>query len=172
MSFLYKRFFPKLKFKSVYEIDYEHLRGLDISALVFDLDNTVAPYDVELPDTEAAALFGRLRAMGFKLCFLSNNRSGERVRVFARALGEDVYTFAKANKPSTKGMKQALGFLGAQSSEAAIIGDQIFTDIWCGNRSGVLSVLVEPLSGRDEFTVRLKRPFEKPVLRAFEKYVK
>ena len=33
----------------------------------------------------------------------------------------------------------------AQPSEAAIVGDQIFTDMWGGNRAGVLTLMVDPI---------------------------
>ena len=169
---IFKRFFPKEYAESVFDINYKELRARGIIALIFDLDNTLAPHDVKFPDERAKALFAELFALGFKCCFLSNNRSGERVRVFAEDLGGKIPVIARANKPSTKGLKRALDMMGAKAENAAIIGDQIFTDIWCGNRAGVTSILTKPLSRRDEFTVKLKRPLEKPVLRAYEKYTK
>jgi hypothetical protein len=35
--------------------------------------------------------------------------------------------------------------MGATPQETAIVGDQIFTDVWGGNNAGVLTLLVKPI---------------------------
>ncbi|HOS42632.1 MAG TPA: YqeG family HAD IIIA-type phosphatase, partial [Armatimonadota bacterium] len=46
----------------------------------------------------------------------------------------------------------------------AIIGDQLFTDIWGGKRLGLYTILVSPLSPRESlFTRALQRPLERAV---------
>lgn len=35
--------------------------------------------------------------------------------------------------------------MGVTPKETAIVGDQIFTDIWGGNNAGVLTLLVHPI---------------------------
>ena len=44
--------------------------------------------------------------------------------------------------------------------ETAVIGDQLFTDIRGGNRTGLTTILVEPLDENEPITVRVKRIFE------------
>ena len=47
-----------------------------------------------------------------------------------------------------------------------MIGDQLFTDIWGGNRAGLTTVLVTPIDPSIEPPfVRFKRIFEKPFIR-------
>ncbi|MEG1747848.1 MAG: HAD hydrolase-like protein, partial [Oscillospiraceae bacterium] len=40
---------------------------------------------------------------------------------------------------------QAMERQGVTPAQTALIGDQIFTDVLCGNRGGVATILVEPL---------------------------
>ena len=47
--------------------------------------------------------------------------------------------------------------------ESVMIGDQVFTDVIAGNRSGVRTLMVEKLHRPEIWYVMLKRPFEKIV---------
>ena len=53
---LLERFFPDIYVKSVFELPLEDLKKLGIRGLVFDIDNTVAPFDVAEPDEEIVEL--------------------------------------------------------------------------------------------------------------------
>jgi hypothetical protein len=44
--------------------------------------------------------------------------------------------------------------------QTAVIGDQLFTDILGGNRMGMLTILVTPISRREFFGTRLMRLVE------------
>ena len=59
--------------------------------------------------------------------------------------------------------------LETKPSSAALIGDQIFTDIWCANRLGMYSVLVKPICKKDQFVTWLKRGIEGYVINAYVK---
>ena len=58
---LLERFFPDIYVKSVFELPLEDLKKLGIRGLVFDIDNTVTPFDVAEPDEEIVELFAFLR---------------------------------------------------------------------------------------------------------------
>ena len=164
---MFNKLFPDKYFDSVYDIDYGALRLAGVSYLVFDIDNTLAPFDVSEPYPQTIKLFADLRFQGFNICLLSNN-SHARVEAFNARLG--VASVARARKPGRGGLHRALAQLGAANSNTAIIGDQIFTDVWCAKRNGLLSVLVKPVCpGRDEFMVRIKRVLEKYVIRQYLK---
>ena len=53
----------------------------------------------------------------------------------------------------------------------AVVGDQIFTDVYGGNRSKMFTILTKPIDTRDIWLTRLKRPFEKIVLKKYLKGV-
>ena len=156
-----ERFYPKEYREDITVIDYDSLRQKGIIALVFDIDNTIAPFDVAEPDNGIIDFFAGLAGKGFKVCLLSNNKK-ERVLLFNQKL--KLHAIHRAGKPWKRGLRRALTLLEAGPGQAAIIGDQIFTDVWCGNRMGIYTVLVQPIAQRDEWTVKLKRGLEKLVV--------
>ena len=44
------------------------------------------------------------------------------------------------------------------------VGDQLFTDVWGANRTGLYSILVKPINPKEEIQIVLKRYLEKIVL--------
>ena len=65
--------FPDLYISSVYELPLEELKKKGIRGLVFDIDNTIAPYDVAEPDDRNVKFFAMLKKQWFRICILSNN---------------------------------------------------------------------------------------------------
>ena len=49
-------------------------------------------------------------------------------------------------KPRRRGFLRAMALMEVAPEETAVIGDQVMTDIWGGNRCGLLTILVDPLS--------------------------
>ena len=93
-----------------------------------------------------------------------SNNTEERVRPFAEILG--LPYVADGKKPGTDGMRRAAEKLGGlRPEETAVIGDQIFTDVWGGNRFGALTIMVAPLGPEIVPFIKLKRVAEKLVLR-------
>ena len=58
---------------------------------------------------------------------------------------------------------------GVSPQQTALIGDQLFTDILCGNLCGCMTVLVEPYAEEDYGLYRIKRPLEKPLLARYHR---
>ena len=104
-----------------------------------------------------------MRQAGVGMMIVSNNTE-ERVRPFAEILG--LPYVADGKKPGTDGMRRAAEQLGGlRPEETAVIGDQIFTDVWGGNRFGALTIMVAPLGPETVPFIKLKRVVEKLVLR-------
>lgn len=159
-----ERFFPDLYIQSVYELPLEQLKHMGIRGLVFDIDNTVAPFDVADPDEKLIAFFEDLKKQGFKLCILSNNNK-ERVHRFNTPLR--TLAVHKAGKPGYKKLHKALAKLGLDPSEAAMVGDQVFTDMWCGHRAGLYSIMTAPICNRDQLVTKVKRGMERQVMKIY-----
>lgn len=159
-----KRFFPKKYYQSVYDISIKHLHDKNIKGIIFDIDNTLAPFDIKYPDQNIKDFFIMLQKEGFKVSLVSNNR-GNRVEVFNSQL--NFPAVSRAGKPRLKGLIKAMKLMGTDRSTTAFVGDQLFTDVWAGNRMGVYSILVKPISERDEWSVKLKRGLEKMVLKVY-----
>jgi len=58
-----------------------------------------------------------------------------------------------------------LEIMGVSGDQAAVIGDQIFTDILGGNRAGLYTILVKPLARREFMGTKIARSLELLVLR-------
>ena len=155
---LLERFFPDIYVKSVFELPLEDLKKLGIRGLVFDIDNTVAPFDVAEPDEEIVELFAFLRKEGFKLCILSNNTK-ERVQLFNRRLG--ALAIHKGGKPGIKKLNRAMKIMGTTPKTTAMVGDQVFTDMWCGHRGGLLCIMTAPICNRGAERQVMKVYFKK-----------
>ena len=127
----------------IYELSGAALEGRGIRLLLADLDNTLVPYGVPLPDERLKAWRDDLRAHGVTLFVLSNNRHENRPRIFSEAL--EVPYIGHAGKPKTPSFYRAMERMGVTKEQTAIVGDQVFTDVLGGNRAGISAILVEPI---------------------------
>ena len=50
-----------------------------------------------------------------------------------------------------------------------IIGDQIVTDVLCGNRFRIKTILVDPMGNKDLKITRINRKFEDYIIKKYEK---
>lgn len=155
-----KRFFrPDIAFGDIYLITPEVLSDLGIKGLVFDIDNTIAPYEVEEPTSEMLAYFRLLKEAGIKMAFVSNNHS-PRVELFNKNIG--LFYVCEAGKPSPKGVIKCIEHLGLDKNEVMAVGDQIFTDCMAAHRAGIRFAMVKPIQPKESLFFRIKRYFEKP----------
>ncbi len=164
-----RRFLPKDYKPTVFEIPFDRLYEQGYRGLIFDIDNTLSPNNIPEPTEEIINLMNRLKVLGYKICLLSNNHEG-RVELFNKKL--NLFTVPNANKPGLSGMEKALKLMETAVTETVLVGDQIFTDMWCGNRIGMHTILVEPLSVTEEILIRLKRFLEKPVMAKYKRIQK
>ena len=125
-----KKFRPKMYCKSIFDIKYDVLKEKGIKVLVFDLDNTIMTYDEKIPRDEVVKLFQKL-SKDFKI-FLASNNVKEKVRRIGKHL--NVHGFYSVIKPSKRIRKLLLSKYSVEMNEVVIIGDQLVTDIFMGNR--------------------------------------
>lgn len=159
---MFKKLAPDLYVKSIYHIDLEELHRRGIRAIITDLDNTLVAWDDPLPNQRLIAWLKGAQAKGFSVYIVSNN-SRDRVQKFARAFG--VPAISKAIKPRRGAFRTACEAMGVEPKEAAIVGDQVFTDVLGGNRLGAYTILVVPVSDREFFGTKIMRMLERLVLR-------
>ena len=152
---------PDRYYTSVHAIDLDALRADGIHVLLLDLDNTLLPRDTNVVPDELKAWAADLRARAFTVWLISNNWH-ERVQRTADELGFQLID--KALKPLPFGFRKALERSAARRDEAAVIGDQVFTDILGGNLLGIRTLLVLPLSDTDLPHTLILRKLEHLVL--------
>lgn len=157
---------PDAYFARFTDITPAFLKSRGISALLIDIDNTLAPYEEPDPRPETAAWFAALAEAGIRAALISNNDAA-RVERFNAALGLPAYP--NAHKPLTANAKRALRELGADPKHAASLGDQIFTDVACARLCGMQAILVPPIRDKQTFFWRFKRAMEKPILARWRK---
>ncbi len=160
-----QRFYPDHETDNAYDINYEELYRSGYRGIIFDIDNTLVPHGA--PATpKAAALFQRLRSIGFRTVVLSNNKE-PRVKSFSDAVGS-LY-ICKAGKPSRRGYARAMELMQTDSGKTLFVGDQIFTDVWGAKKLGIKTFLVKPIHPKEEIQIVLKRYLERIVLHFYHK---
>ena len=154
------KLFPTEYYNSTYSIDFEKYYRLGYRGIIFDIDNTLVPHNAP-QDARSKELFKKLNDIGYKVCFVSNNKE-PRVKSFNKDVGGS-YVF-KANKPSPKGYIKAMNNMGTTRENTLFVGDQIFTDIWGANKAKLHSILVKQIDKKEEIQIILKRIIEKPII--------
>lgn len=152
--------------KSIFAIDLDKLYAGGYRAIMLDLDNTLVKWNDPDPTPGLMEWLARVQQKGFAACIVSNN-SGPRVSEFAAKVG--IPFISKAIKPRRKGFREAMDLLGVRPEQTVVIGDQIFTDVLGGNRSGAHTILVVPIDPRELFFTQMVRKVERRVLRYFDR---
>ena len=157
---------PTFMFAHYYDITPEFLQSHGIRALLIDIDNTLAPYEQELPDERLHTWLQRLREAGIRVALVSNNHA-PRVEKFNEGLGLPAY--ADSRKPFKKNMLRAMRELNVSARETAILGDQLLTDAYAGLRLGLPALIVPPIRDKTNLFFRFKRWCERPFIRRYAK---
>jgi len=134
---------PDHSFDKLTDVTPEFLKQRGIDLLLLDLDNTIAPYGTYEVEPDILAWAENMKSASVDLMIVSNSRS-DRPERFAESL--DINYIKLAKKPSRKGVIRAMKLKGRCESETALAGDQVYTDALAANRSGVTSIVVEPIS--------------------------
>ena len=99
---------------------------------------------------------------GFQICLVSNAKH-DRLKL-CRLLG--IPAVGMALKPLAA---RSAWLFRLAPNQVAVIGDQLFTDVFGGNRLGLYTILINPLSTNELDTTKLMRRIERSLL---EKMVK
>ena len=149
---------PDVTVKNVHCLDKAFYEKNNIKGVIFDIDNTLVAHTEPTPPLDVLEYFQLLKEWDIKYAIVSNN-TVERVTSFCKELGIPFY--GKALKPRKKYLKKTLRELDVKNEECCLVGDQLFTDIFGGNRMGFVSVLVTAVGEDETGFVSFKRKFEK-----------
>lgn len=159
---MYNLLCPNLIIKSLHEIETPTLKQQGIKGIIFDLDNTIIPWDSPKMSPEIIQWLQELLGQGFSLCLVSNNMD-KRVQSIAEVFG--IPFVPRAYKPAKSGFRQAIAAMGLTENQVAVVGDQLFTDILGGNRLGLYTIWVAPLSANEFIGTKITRCLEKLTVR-------
>lgn len=158
-------FYPDKYITSTYRIDFDRLYRQGYRGIIFDIDNTLVEHGAPADD-RSIALFAHLKELGFQIVLLSNNKE-PRVKLFNDAVR--VRYIFKAGKPGKAGYLEAMRQMGTLKEHTLFVGDQLFTDVWGAKRSGIYSILVQPIAKHEEIQIVLKRYLERIVLASYRR---
>jgi len=161
-----EHYIPDMYQESIFTIDYNLLKTRGIKCLLWDLDNTIALVGASKPSKPVIDLFEKLKKQKFKLILFSNSNK-KRLEPFKKILKVDCSYSCK--KPKKGKFLKVIEMFNYKLSEVAIIGDQIMTDVVGGNRVGITTILIKPLSKKDGFWTKFNRMRERKILKKLSK---
>lgn len=160
------KLYPRMYVNTLLDIPLEELWSRGIRAFILDMDNTITEWNSQELRFEVEAWFSAIKQQGFKACILSNN--GER-RILGVAERLGIPFIHRARKPLRGSFMRAVTLMAAKPAEVAVIGDQIFTDVLGGNRSGLYTILVKPLAKSEFYGTKISRAMEFFVLHRYNR---
>ena len=167
---MFRMFYPAEMAESSYDIDYEELYRKGYRGLIYDIDNTLVEHGADA-NAEVGELVRRLNKIGFRICLLSNNKA-PRVRRFyrgARVKGVKLHYIFNAHKPARRNYLKAMVLMRTTKKNTLFIGDQLFTDVYGANRSGIRSILVKPINKAEEVQIVAKRKLERVIMHFYRR---
>ena len=161
-----KLFCPDLYVKDIYNINLDDLIKRNICGILIDLDNTLLPWNSYEVNDRLKRWIEQCARKNIKLCIISNNKA-KRIQCCSEMLLIPAVTGAM--KPRKATFRKGLNFLGLDPSQAAVVGDQLFTDILGAKRMGMYAILVKPLSNNEFIWTKIMRKIERKLLKVIEK---
>ena len=157
---------PDYLFRHFYDITPDFLKSEGIDFILSDIDNTLAPYEMLLPDETISGWIRDLEENGIKIALISNN-DADRVEHFNEPLGLCAYSESK--KPFKPTLEKAISEIGGEVSRCAVLGDQLLTDVLAARLLGARAILVPPIKDKTSAFFKLKRWLERPTMKRYIK---
>jgi hypothetical protein len=149
---------PRWFAKNLFEVTAKKLHELEMDGVILDMDNTLTEWRSAALAPTVVEWLGHLHDAGLKTCVVSNTHRPDRLKRICEPHGVD---FVLGMKPRRGGFRQALKKMGTARERTALIGDQIFTDVFGGNRMGLYTILVPPLSPVEFIGTKINRWMER-----------
>ena len=151
---------PRHIYPALTAIDPGKLRSDGVRLLMLDFDNTIVPYTTDEPTDEMERWLDMASQSDVRICVVSNSKRG-RVVAFCARRGIDCITHAK--KPFSRGIRACLRKYDMPPASAALVGDQIYTDVLGANCAGVRSILI-PAIHNHNIWLKLRHIAELPFI--------
>lgn len=154
-------FKPDYYFKHFTSIKVEWLKDNNIQCILSDIDSTLAGHNCE-SEGELSNWLSELDKNNIKLICVSNNNES---RVSAFCKQNHLEGAWKCKKPAIKVIDSLLERQNIDKTKTVIMGDQLFTDMWCGKNLGIRTILVKPIGNHQPINIRFKRLIEKKMMK-------
>lgn len=142
--------------KKIGDIRPSDLKARGITAIITDLDNTLVPWRRYNLAEGVADWLAELEKENIKIVIASNTFHTSRLKQLAEIMR--IPFVDRVRKPWVGGFLRSMQLLQSTAEHTAVVGDQLFTDVLCGNKLNMFTILVRPPIPRDEFpsTVALR----------------
>ena len=157
---------PSWYSKSIYDIDLNKLKELNIKYLLSDLDNTLVGFDVAEPNEMVCNFLKKLKDNNLELIVVSNNNFNRLTKFCSPCT---LKFLSSAKKPGSKKLSKFLNDNSLNIKECAFVGDQLLTDMWCANKTGCVSILVDPLQKKESIFTFFNRRIDRIIRRRYHK---
>ncbi len=151
-------FKPDIKLDKITDISVELLEKKGITALILDVDNTLSTHHGMRLTEGLEEWLGLMQQNGIRLIILSNSKR-QRVEPFAEKINLEF--ISTGLKPLPFKFFKALGRLGVKRKNAAVVGDQLFTDSLGAHLSGITAIILDPILPETMWGFKFKRYLEK-----------
>ncbi|KAJ3070403.1 hypothetical protein HDU98_006587 [Podochytrium sp. JEL0797] len=167
-------FIPQLAVDNIARIDFRALKKAGVQAVCFDKDNTLtAPFAVNIHPPFEAAWKECIDSFGSNNVIIVSNSAGSNndvgfKEVCATRIEEALAVKVLRHTEKKPGGTQDLlnHFPTLRSSQIAVVGDRVMTDVVYGNSVGAFTILTTKIVtevGDNPFAIRIRR-FENRVL--------
>ena len=152
----------ELILRRITEIKPEMLKYMGVKALLLDVDNTLSTHHGTVFVEGLTEWLDSTKQNGIKLVVVSNSKKS-RIEPFAERIGLPFVSLAL--KPLPFGYMKGRKMAKVAKDECAIVGDQLFTDVLGAKLYGIKSILVRPVKLEDGWSFKVRRYFEKKILK-------
>ncbi|KAF2957024.1 YqeG family HAD IIIA-type phosphatase [Marinitoga sp. 38H-ov] len=146
--------------ENVFDIDYKKLKKNNYKLIIFDFDNTLTTWRSEELPKEIIELF-EILSKDFKILIASNGKEYRFNNIKKTLKKYNIEVMGYSLKPFPYKIKRKIKEYGIEPTHVALIGDQLYTDIIAGNKSGFYTIKVNPISNKERIFTKILRFFEK-----------
>lgn len=150
---------PDEAFEHYTDIPLSELAAEGIRLVLLDVDNTLVPWQSNDLTEELQSWIADGKQLGLAFCIISNTHNKQRIKWLGEQLGIG-YVEGRI-KPSAEMFERAMEKFGVGPAETIMVGDQLLTDVWGANRSGVRAYWVRPIANREFVGTKVNRLFER-----------
>ncbi len=154
---------PKKYVKDIFAIDYKELKQVGYQLVIFDLDNTIGDIKTLVCEKRISDFLNQIKKE-IPIIIASNSHK-KRVLTFCKNIHCDKYYFSL--KPTSRVLRKIKQKYNIEYDKMVIVGDQLLTDIFLGNRMGLLTILVDPKSKEDLKVTKLNRKIERIIKKKY-----
>ncbi|MDX2066658.1 MAG: YqeG family HAD IIIA-type phosphatase [Fimbriimonadaceae bacterium] len=164
-----RRFTPVSSVDSLDQVELLRLWDQGKRLILVDVDHTLLQWESNAPSPAVIAWIAQARQIGFDLCLISNTRRIDRLRRISSEVG--IETVRGRIKPSRAMYRLALIKFKRSPEETVMVGDQLLTDVWGANRSGIEAIWVQRMEGKEFAGTKINRVIERSLQSRLYRYL-